>query len=229
MEAARDFKDVKGDERLVKLQVFRELRAKLAEQAAVVAPPCETVPTGVMSFDESAGGLRRGAVTEFSGSMGHGSLFFSALLEMAERERWHMALIDAADQFEPTDWDAEALRRLLWVRCREARKALRATDLLLRDGNLSLLVLDMQGAPVAQLRRVPANVWHRFQRVVEESGVTLVVLSRWPMVEGARVRIETEERLGLDSMRVKRREMVARMTVRVRQKTGDWETTRRIA
>ena len=227
MESARDKEVVKRDEKVVKLEVFRALRAKLAGEAAVAAAPRDCVATGVPGLDEIAGGLRKGAVSEFSGSTGNGALFFSALLEVACRERWHMALIDAADQFEPADWDAAALRRLLWVRCHEAKKALRAADLLLRDGNLPLLVLDLQGAPVAQLRRIPANVWHRFQRVVEDSGVALVVLSRWPMVEGARVRIEAEESLSLDSMRVKRRELAGRMAVRVRQKT--WEAERRSA
>jgi hypothetical protein len=217
-----------GD-KVVRLEVFRALRAKLAAEAAQPAPRGVCVPTGVEALDAATGGLRRGAVTEFSGSTGQGSLFFSALLETTGRERWHMALIDAADQFEPADWDAAAMRRLLWVRSREAKKALRAADLLLRDGNLPLVVLDFQGVPVKQLRGIPTNVWHRLQRVVEESGVALVVLSRWPMVEGARVRVEADARLGLEAMRVKRRDLAAGMTLRVRQKTIEREVERRTA
>ncbi len=213
------------DNKLVKLETFRALRAKLAQQPAVV--PSECIPTGVAALDEAVGGLLKGAVSEFSGSTGHGALFFSALLETACRERWHIGLIDAADEFEPADWDAAALRRLLWVRCTEARKALRAADLLLRDGNLPLIILDFQGVPAAQLRGIPTNVWHRFQRVVEQSGVALVALTRRPMVEGARVRMEVEAPLHLDVMRIKRRDLVARMPVRVRQKTR--EALRRIA
>ena len=230
MESARDQEVVERDEKVVRLEVFRALRAKLAEQSTSAPPlPREVVATGVPALDEITGGLRKGAVSEFSGSTGNGALFFSAILEVACRERWHLALIDAADQFEPADWDAAALRRLLWVRCREAKKALRAADLLLRDGNLPLLVLDLQGVPVSQIRRIPANVWHRFQRVVEDSGVAFVVLSRWPMVEGARVRIETEQRWGLEAMRAKRRDLTGRMTLRVRQKTAAWEEKKRSA
>jgi len=213
------------DSKLVKLETFRALRAKLAQPSAAALSEC--VPTGVAALDESVGGLPKGALTEFSGSTGHGSLFFSALLETACRERWHVGLIDAADEFEPADWDAAALRRVLWVRCTEAKKALRAADLLLRDGNLPLLVLDFQGVPAAQLRGIPTNVWHRFQRVVEQSGVAMVALTRRPMVEGARVRIEVEAPLRLDAMRIKRRDLVARMSVRIRQKGR--ETLRRIA
>ncbi len=215
MEAAR-----RDEDKVVRLEVFRALREKLAASAAPAAPPGAIVPTGVEALDAAAGGLWRGAVSEFSGPAGSGSLFLAALLEVTARERWHLALVDAADEFEPADWEAAALRRLLWVRCREARKALRAADLLLRDGNLPLVVLDFQGVPVRQLRGVPASVWHRLQRVVEGSGATLVVLSRWPMVEGARLRIEAEGRLGLDAMRVKRRELAAGMAVRVRRKTA---------
>lgn len=213
------------DNKLVKLETFRALRAKLESPPA--GAPSECVPTGIPGLDEAVGGLLKGAVSEFSGSTGHGALFFSALLETACRERWHIGLIDAADEFEPADWDAVALRRVLWVRCTEAKKALRAADLLLRDGNLPLIVLDFQGVPDRQLRGIPTNVWHRFQRVVEQSGVALVALTRRPMVEGARVRIEVEAALHLGAMRVKRCDLAARMPVRVRQKTR--EALRRIA
>jgi hypothetical protein len=222
MEAVR----VNETDKVVRLEVFRALREKLAAEAAPAPARRDVVATGVEALDAATDGLQRGAVSEFSGSTGHGSLFLAALLELAGRERWHLALIDAADQFEPADWDGAALRRMLWVRCPKeqgARKALRAADLLLRDGNLPLIVLDLQGVPVAQIRRIPANVWHRYQRVVEESGVTLVVLSRWPMVEGARVRIEADGRLGLAAMRGKRRELAARMPLRVRRKVAEGE------
>lgn len=220
MEPARD-------SRIIKLEAFRALRAKLAEPD--VSTPHEHVPVGVPGFDAVAGGLRRGAVSEFSGSSGHGMLFFSALLETACRERWPMGLIDAANQFEPADWDAAALRRVLWVRCREVKKALHAADLLLRDGNLPLLVLDLHGVPAAQLQRIPTNVWYRFQRVVEEAGVAFVVLSHRPMLEGAHVRIEAGERLHLGDLRIKRRDLATRMPVRTRQKTTAWVAARRSA
>lgn len=222
MEAARD-------SRVIKLEAFHALRAKLAEAATAPPPAKETTPTGIANLDSHTGGLLRGTVTEFSGSLANGGLFFSALLETCGRERWHMALIDAADQFEPTDWSGEELRRMLLIRCHDIRKALRAVDLLLRDGNLPLLVLDLQGVAAKQIRKIPPNVWHRFQRVIEESRVSLVVLTRTPMVEGARLRIETDGRNGLDSIQVNRRELAARMSVRIRRKTADWSTTRRFA
>lgn len=222
MEAVRDSK-------VVKLEVFHALRAKLAEAETPPPPTQTTVRTGIEQLDATAGGLPRGTVTEFSGSLAHGGLFFSALLAVCGRERWHMALIDAADQFEPVAWSGEALRRLLLIRCRDARKALHAADLLLRDGNLPMLVLDLQGSPAKQLRRIPPNVWHRFQRVIEESRVSLVVLTRTPMVEGARLRIEADGRMGLESMYALRSDLAAQMPVRVRRRTASWNAKQRMA
>jgi hypothetical protein len=217
MEAARRDPD---EAKVIRLEAFQALRAKLVAEAAAVPARRDAVATGMAALDAAAGGLRRGALSEFTGSAGNGSLVFAALLDLAGRERWGLALVDAADQFEPADWDAEALRRVLWVRCREMRPALRAVDLLLRDGNLPLLVLDLQGVPDAQLRRVPANVWHRFQRLVAPTGAALVVLSRWPIAEGARMRVDLPERWGLDRMRQRRRVMAADLRVRVREKAA---------
>lgn len=209
-----------GRSKIVRLEVFRALREKIAAESAPAPVRGEAVATGVEALDAVTGGLRRGAVSEFSGSTGNGGLVFAALLEVAVRERWHLALIDAGDMFEPGDWDAAALRRVLWVRCREHRAALRAADLLVRDGNLPLVVLDVQGLADRELRRIPTNVWHRLQRVIEPTGVALVVLSRWPIVEGARVRATAPERWGLDALR-RRRALAARdLRLQVREKAA---------
>lgn len=221
-----------GDDKIVRLEVFRALREKLAA-GAPARPPArrDVAPTGVAALDEAVGGLRRGAVSEFSGSTGSGSLFLAALLEMSGRERWPLALVDAGDAFEPGDWDEAALRRVLWVRCREAKPALRAVDLLLRDGNLPLIVLDVQGLADRELARIPVNVWHRLQRVIEPTGGALVVLSRWPLVEGARVRLVAPERWGLEALRGRRTERARALRLAVREKgsADRGETERRTA
>jgi hypothetical protein len=78
---------------------------------------------------------------------------------------------------------------LLVVFCADAMQAVKAADLLLRDGNLSLILLDLQAVPSAQLRRIPANTWHRFQRLAEQTTAAVVVLTPQPIVEAAQVRI----------------------------------------
>ena len=70
-----------------------------------------------------------------------------------------------------------ALRHLLWVRCHQAREALQAADLLLRDGNFPLVVLDLVLNPAAELRRIPQNNWYRLQRLVEPAPTAFLVFT----------------------------------------------------
>ena len=145
--------------------------------------------TGLASLDAAEGGLRRAALTEFSGTSGAGALFLQAMLGAICRERCFAALVDAARTFEPDACPRSALARLLVVLCADAVQAVKSADLLLRDGNLSLVLLDLQAAPSAQLRRIPANTWHRFQRLAEQTTAAVIVLTPQPMVEAAHVRI----------------------------------------
>ena len=93
-----------------------------------------------------------------------------------------------------------ALSRLLWVRCRTAEEAMKAADLILRDANLPLLLMDLKMAPPAQLRRIPATTWYRFQRLVEETEAIGVVFTPSPMISPARVRITLPEQFSLRAL-----------------------------
>jgi hypothetical protein len=66
---------------------------------------------------------------------------------------------------------------------------LRALDLVLRDGNLPLVILDLQINPSQQLRRIPSSAWFRFQRLLERNATTLVVVSPSEIVSRPRVRL----------------------------------------
>jgi len=160
------------------------------------AAPVRRLRTGCPFLDQK-GGLRRGALTEICGSPAGGQIALSALLDAARQEGSLTALIDAADAFAPSEWSEALLHRLLWVRCRQADLALKAADYLLRDGNLPLLVLDLQLAPERQLRRIPLSTWHRFHRVIESSATVFVLLTPHPMVEGvaARMALHTQPEL----------------------------------
>ncbi len=212
---------------------FEALRAELAQRyPAASAPDAGRLATGCAAIDGAGGGLRRGAVSEFCGSTGNGALFLAVLLGAAMRERCRLALIDGGGGFEPADWDADALRRMLWVICPDAKRAIQAADLLLRDGNVPVLALDLQLLPADQLRRIPASTWHRFQRVAGQSGVVFVALTPRPMVEGARARIVAGGRWTLDAMRMPRRDLPGGMRVNVFEKStlpAPRESTRRTA
>jgi hypothetical protein len=96
----------------------------------------------------------------------------------------------------------------------------KAVDLLLRDGNLSLVLLDLQAAPVREIRRIHASAWHRLQRLVEQTTSALVVLTPQPMVEGARVRIALNAQWTLAAQRRWRQDLMAEMAARVFPRHG---------
>lgn len=192
------------------------LRELLAEKFPVAElRPSGLLPTGLAAFDAAEGGLRRGALTELAGPAGSGGLFLGAALAMLRRTRGFGALVDAGRSFDPQGADPRALRRLLWVRCGDAQQAVKAADLLLRDGNLPLLLVDFQRVPARELRRIPASTWHRFQRLVEQTGTAFVVLSPAPMVEGAQVRIAVKNHWSLAAMRRRRGCLLAELEAQV--------------
>ncbi|MEI6872118.1 MAG: hypothetical protein WCL08_07535, partial [Verrucomicrobiota bacterium] len=141
-------------------------------------------------------------------------------LDACAKRGWLGAWIDTGETLEVADWEAQRLRRMLWVRCGEPLAALKAADLLLRDGNASWVVLDLQGVSQGALRRISNSHWHRFHRLVEQRDNALVVLTPSPMVEGARVRVAVGRAWTLDALERPRgalqREVSAQVFVRGR-------------
>lgn len=182
--------------------------------SAPATPPARRWLTGCPALDQQ-GGLRRGALTEIYASAAGGQLALTSLLEMATREGVLTGLIDPVDSFAPTDWPPAYLHRLLWVRGGTVELSLKAADFLLRDGNLPLLILDLQLVPARQLQRIPAATWHRFHRVIEGSSTVLALLTPRPMVEGVLTRMILETQVSLDSLLAPRRDLAARMTGQV--------------
>ena len=148
------------------------------------------------------GGLRKGAITEIiSPNTSAGSaLLIHSLLQIAQRDRFFLALIDGRDSFDVQSVDASTLQHLLWVRCEKATEAIKAADFLLRDGNFPLVVLDLVLNTVEELRRIPATSWYRLQRLVEPAPTAFVVLSRHNMVASARTKIVLENRWTLPDL-----------------------------
>jgi len=165
------------------------LRALVAEKFPQTAfAPAGRLRTGCSPLDVR-GGLPRGVLTEVCGSLAGGQMVIAALLEAAAREAFFLALIDGADAFDPAQWPEDQLDRLLWVRCAKVESALKAADVLVRDGNLPVLVLDLQAVTARRLQRIPVGTWHRFHRVIESSATVLVTLTPRPLVEGVPCRM----------------------------------------
>jgi hypothetical protein len=137
------------------------------------------------------GGLPRGVITELiapAKSFG-GASVIQLILGQCHRSSQRMALIDGQDSFDPASYEPAHLSRLLWIRSRNAGEALKAADLLLRDGNLPLVLLDLALNPSAQLRKIHSTIWYRFQRVLEKSSTIVLVLTPSPLVSSAEVRL----------------------------------------
>jgi hypothetical protein len=161
--------------------------------------------SGGICIDRDHFPLEPGVVTEFISAPSGGGLFLDRMLAATEKTRSFAGLIDASRSFDPNSYASEQLQRLLCIFCETPEKAVKAADLLLRDGNLPLVLLDFQLVTLPNLRRLPANIWHRFQRLVENSGTTFVVLTQRPMIAASRVRMHMVMRTSCNMTALRRR------------------------
>src|SRR6266853_879813 len=173
--------------------VIIDLRKALSERFPQrPAPAASVLTTGLSFLDQtSGGGLPRSAITELitpRASAGSASLIH-ALLRSAQRNRHFVALIDGSDSFDPGSSDNSALRHLLWIRCRKTFDAVKAADLLLRDGNFPLVIVDLVLNTADELRKIPQTSWYRLQRLVEAVPSACLVINRQSMVGSAQLKI----------------------------------------
>ena len=169
------------------------LRQILAERfPQICAPADERLPTGVPAMDEAiGGGLPKSAITELTSlNLSAGSaLFIHVLLQNAHRRGFFLALVDGRNSFDPQTAGQIALRNLLWLRCAAAADAVKAADLLLRDGNFPLVILDLVLNPAEELRKIPQSNWYRLQRLVEGAPTAFLVLTRQSIISSAQLKL----------------------------------------
>lgn len=150
----------------------------------------ESVPTGIAPLDALTGGLPRGAITEIFGppSSGRTSAMVSILAEATAQDEV-CALVDGNDAFDPQSGMAAGLdlNRLLWIRCHKLDQVMKSTDLLLQGGGFGRVVMDLTDLPLSQLRGVSLASWFRFQRTIEKTPTSLVVISPESTVKSAAV------------------------------------------
>src|SRR5881394_478657 len=173
-----------------------DLRNLLAERFP--HPSCTTAKrlmTGLHFLDEPiCGGLPRGAITELISpgtNVGSASLIH-ALVHCAYRDNYFLALIDGLDSFDPCGLDNAWLQQLLWVRCSKASEGVKAADVLLRDGNFPLVIVDLVLNAPEELRKIPQTNWYRLQRLVEVVPTACLVLTRHEMVSSAQLKLLLE-------------------------------------
>lgn len=179
------------------------------------------LPTGLAALDDvTGGGLPKGTITELTSPKlsGGSALVISALLHAACRERYFIALLDGRDSFDPESLGNTRLQSLLWVRCTKAVEAVKAADLLLRDGNFRLIILDLVLNAAEELRKIPQTSWYRLQRLVEPTSAAFLVLTRRSMISSAQWKLVLESDWQLDDLQ--RGDQLSRLKFEVQRVHG---------
>ena len=195
-----------------------DLRKLLAERfAPTPVSPSALLPTGVKTLDDCiGGGLPKGGITEITSahaSSGTATLI-AALLHQAHCERYFIAVVDARDSFDPQSVAGPTLPHLLWVRCHNASHAVRSADLLLRDGNFPIVVLDLILNASSELRGIPQTTWYRLQRLVEKIPTAFLVLSRDSIVASAQLKLALQSRWTLGDLEIENNSEVLTLELR---------------
>jgi hypothetical protein len=133
----------------------------------------------------------------------------------AQRDHYFVALIDGRDSFDPQPLGNACLRHLLWVRCNKALEAIKAADLLLRDGNFPLVIVDLVLNAADELRKIPQTSWYRLQRLVEPTSTAFLVLSRQSMVGSAQLKLVLENQWTLATF--EEENALSRLQVRIQR------------
>ena len=196
-----------------------DLRQLLAERfPQTFAPAADRLATGLATIDQAiGGGLPKNAITELSSpnpSAGS-ALVIYALLQNAHRAGYFLALVDGRDSFDPQSAGNARLRNLLWLRCGKAFEAVQAADLLLRDGNFPLVVLDLVLNAPEELRKIPQTNWYRLQRLVEAAPVAFLVLTRASIISSAQLKLTLNNAWRLGDL--EQEDLAARLNIQVRR------------
>jgi len=132
----------------------------------------------------------KGVVTEIicGGNYSGSASLIHALIHCAAVEKQIIAVIDGTDCLDVLSMAPRDLSRLLWVRCQVAADALKSADLLLRDNNFSMVLVDLKFNPESELRKIPAMTWYRMQRLVENAATVCLVLTPRMLVNATRHR-----------------------------------------
>ena len=181
--------------------------------------PVRDVPiwtTGLAALDDTlGGGIPRASLTELcalENSWGS-ALVLRQLIRHAAATRQWLALIDGVDSFDPGAFDNATLEHILWLRCKNAAEAVKATDLILRDGNLPVVVLDLALNPARELRKIPSSTWYRFQRLVEEGAAAFLAITPTPMASSAKHRIFLRGQMPADAFHLTETQLLDRLVI----------------
>ncbi len=174
-----------------------ELRRELREKFPAAHRPAPLPEEPQTAFNLT---FERGSINEVVSSQPNQgmALFISELL--SQECDLPLALIDGRDSFDPGSHGNLKCRQLFWIRCREISQAIQCSDLLLRDGNLPLVLLDLHLTPARELKRLPMSTWHRLRNQAHESGTTLLALTPQPLLPSVKQRLTLTGNFSLDHL-----------------------------
>ena len=187
------------------------------------------LPTGIPGLD--AEGVPETGLIEVVGAEASGvSLVIWSVIRQVLHSGRAVALIDSGDGCDVARaWPEEIMARLLWVRCHGVEEAVRAMDLLVRDGNVRHLIMDLRenaregvrkSPPGSSVYAVPHPVWYRLRNVAEENALWVMVASRERTVPCAIMRCQLSGRFGLGDLSVPRETLLKRVAVEVEHRGG---------
>ncbi len=152
-----------------------QLRRGLPESPG--SAPSERLATGLPAVDALLrGGLPRGRLSEIAGALSCGRTSLAlALLARTTRRGEPVSVVDLSDAFDPASAEAAGvdLDRVLWVRPRAEREALRCARRLLEARGFAAVVLDLAASTSPG---APAT-WPRLARSAAGTGTALLLLS----------------------------------------------------
>lgn len=187
---------------------------RLLDERYPAAHPRESrlIPTGVAGVDQLLhGGLVTGTLTEFVSAVptGGSQLSIGSLMLSTRLAGQRIALVDAAASFDLNGLDDDAVAHLTWVRCATLGECWRATDLVARDPNYAVIVIDVRGFPERELLRTKDSIWVRLQRAAEHAETAIVIQSATPLVPNAAMRLTFAQPLNSHALTQPRPDLLA--------------------
>lgn len=122
------------------------------------------------------------------------------LLQLAAQAKGSLAWIDAADSLDLASLPRGLGNRLLWLRGHGVKDSLKAADMLLRDGNLQTVFLDLRLVSEKQLASLPSSIWHRLRMLSEKTHAAAGIFTPSATVACAAARWSVNGRFDLASL-----------------------------
>lgn len=174
--------------------------------------------SGREDWDASlGGGWAQGQLTELIApevSTGSG-LVMAQLLARARQERRYVILLDVGQGFSMEGFSANDLETLLWVGCGSAKEAIKALDVVSRDENFFLFLIDLRDSEPSDWRSVRASQWYRVLGQLRQRESVALLFARQAVTAAAKQRLELKQRLSWESLEGERE--VLKASIRFQQ------------